>query len=285
MKRLFQVLLAMLGLSAGCSKSGVVSPSQFTQDYAASLRSAMPGSKVEIVKDLEVRITKPDGHTLTSYLDNAYNTYKKDPANKDEIIGKFMTPMVAGIGSSEQLDTANIVPVIKDRPWLEETRQALRARGAKEVPKSVYEEYNDDLIIVYVEDQPKGMRYLTPDDLPQAKIREEDLRKLACSNLSQLVTNVSLLGAKGIYMLSAGGDYDASLLLLDTVWERLPADVQGEVVVAIPARGEVMVSGTQVAGGIESLQRFVKSTYAKAPYQLTPKLFVRRNGKFVTFEP
>ena len=244
MKRLVQAGLAALGLCSGCSKPNVLTPTQFTNEFAVELRKASPGLRVEVVRDMELKVMTADGRESTSFLDNAYDTYKLDPNSKQEVIKRFVAAgldTIASLGKSEPVDRKLIVPVIKDRPWLEETKQALLARGAKKLPEHVYEDLNADLIILYAEDSPKNIRYVGPKDLDEAHIEKKELRTLACENLKRLLPKIERHGTNGLYMIVAGGDYEASLLLLDSIWTDIRKEVRGDVVVAIPSRDLLLV--------------------------------------------
>lgn len=284
MKRLAGLLFVMLTLCSGCSRSDVLTPRDFTTEFAASLANANPAVKVAIVKDLELRVTRADGRESTSFLDNAYDTYKQDPKAKAETIQRFVTAALdASRGSHDGVDRTRIIPVIKDRPWLEETRQALLSRGVKKAPESVFEDLNPDLIIVYAEDSPKNIRYLTPADLDEAKIERRDLRRLACENLVRLLPKIEYHGKDGLYMVTAGGDYEASLLLVDSIWTSGQMRVQGEIVVAIPTRDLLLVTGSKDAQGIARVQQIIKEASSGGSYRLTPKLFVYRDGRFAAY--
>jgi uncharacterized protein YtpQ (UPF0354 family) len=281
MKRLAQFLLTALGLYSGCSKSDILTPGEFTRELAESLRQARTGLTVVIVRDLELKVTSPGGRDSTSFLDNAYDTYKQDPKAKTNVILRFVAAGLETIdGLRDGVDRTRIIPVIKDRPWLEETRQALVSRGAKEIPEHVFEDFSPDLIIVYAEDSPKNIRYLTPADLEQVKIERGELRALACENLKRLLPKIERHGTNGLYMVTAGGDYEASLLLLDSMWSGGPMDVQGDIVVAIPTRDLLLVTGSQNTPGIEKVKQMVKEASSSGSYRLSPKLFVYRDGKF-----
>lgn len=181
------------------------------------------------------------------------------------------------------VDRTRIVPVIKDRPWLEETRQALVNRGAKEVPEHLYEDFSPDLIILYAEDSAKNIRYLRPKDLELAMIERSELRTLACANLKRLLPKIERHGTNGLYVITAGGDYEASLLLLDSIWSGSQMDVQGDVVVAIPTRDVLLVTGSQNQQGIEKMKQMVKEASTGGSYRLTERLFIYRDGKFDEF--
>ncbi len=239
-----------------------------------------------ITKDLELEITPPNSTEHMAFLYNAYDSYKADPKSKEETISKFVSLFLetsANLQSLATLDPTRIVPVIKDRPWLEEIQRALINRGAKQLKENVYEDFNDDLIILYAEDSPKNMRYFTPEDLEEAKIERKELRNLACENLKRLISKIERHGANGLYMITAGGDYEASLLLFDGIWDDLQKEVRGELVVAIPARDLLIVTGSEDEEGIKRMKQIVQEASAKGPYLLTPKLFVYRESKFEEF--
>ena len=87
-------------------------------------------------------------------------------------------------------------------------------------------------------------------------------------------------GTNGLYILRAGGDYDASLILLDKIWSAGQVKVDGDIVVAIPSRDLLMITGSSSKDGVATLRKIAKETAASAPYRLTPELFVYRSGKF-----
>ncbi len=286
MKRVVQSLLAALGLCAGCSQPDDLTPNQFTLEFAEALRKADPELKVTIVEDLELKIVPPDGRNLAAFLDNAYDTYKQDPKAKADTIQRFVTSNLETIRAvREGLDRKQIVPVIKDRPWLEETRQALLSRGATEVPEYVYDDLNPDLIIVYAENSPKNIRYLGTEDLKTAGIEHSELRALACENLKRILPDIGRQeGANGIHMIAAGGDYEASLLLLDSIWTNNQMELKGDPVVAIPTRDLLLVTGSGNPEGIEKIRQLAEEVAESGSYRLTSKLFVYRNGSFTAFE-
>lgn len=287
MKRFIQTALAVFGLCSGCTKTDILTPAQFTNQYADALRKSSPELKVEVVRDMQLKVTTADGRESTYFLDNAYDTYKQYPKSKDDVIRQFVAAGLetdAGLHPSGELDRTLIVPVIKDRPWLEETRKAMMDRGAKEIPQNVYEDLNRDLIILYAEDSPKNIRYFRPEDLEKAHIDRAELRSLACENLKRLLPKIERRGANGLFILTAGGDYEASLLLIDSVWKDVQKEVRGDIVVAIPTRDLLIVTGSDDQQGIERMRQIVQEASTQGSYRLTTKLFAYRGGKFEEFK-
>jgi len=73
--------------------------------------------------------------------------------------------------------------------------------------------------------------------------------------------------------------------LLNDFWRVARLPVAGEIVAAIPARDFLVVSGSQDAEGVEKIRQIAETVASRAPYRLTSKLLVRRDGRFVLFEP
>jgi uncharacterized protein YtpQ (UPF0354 family) len=261
-----------------------MTPSDFTREFAGALGQARPGLKVAVVRDLQMEVTSATGREPMLFLDNAYDTYKQDPKAKAVVMQRYVNAYLDTMGRlPEEVDRTRIVPVIKDRPWLQEMRQGLLSRGAKQIPEQVYEDFSPDLVIVYAEDSPRNIRYLTPKDLEHAKIERRELRQLAFENLERLLPKIERHGTNGLYMITAGGDYEASLLLIDSIWSGGQLAVKGDIVVAIPTRDMLLVTGSEDSQGIEKMKSIVQEASNGGSYRLTPKLFVYRSGKFEEF--
>jgi uncharacterized protein YtpQ (UPF0354 family) len=285
-RKFAHAFIIVLGLCFGCSRSNVISQAQFTREFAEALRQSSPGLKVEIVNGTELDITKTDGSHVSTFLSNAYDLYKQSPKSKDEIIRRYVAAdleSLINVNISNTVDRTRIVPIVKDKPWLEDFKKELAARGTKKLPDSVYEELNSDLVIVYAEDSPNSVRYLVAKDLEEAHIDRKDLRGLACTNLLRQLPKVKKEGAKNLYILNVGGDYEASLLLLDSVWSDVQKDVHGDIVVAIPTRDVLMVTGSQDSQALKEMKKLVDEAFTQGAYTLTKQLFVRRDGTFDRF--
>jgi len=278
MKRFFQSLFG--------GHSDNLTPAQFTKEFVGMLCTASPDLKITVIKELELKIKQPNGKEHTTFLYNTYDTYQTDPKLKEAVLQRFVSSIIENIANEkafEGLDPGRIIPVVKDRQWLEETRTALMSRGAKKVPEHVYDDLNEDLIVLYAEDSPKNIRYFSPNDLIKAQIDRKNLRSLACENLKKVIPNIERHGENGLYMMAAGGDYEASLLLFDGLWNGMQKEVQGDVVVAIPTRDLLVVTGSDDAEGIKRMKKIIADATAKGSYRLTQKMFVYREGKFAEF--
>ncbi len=282
------VVVAIICILCSCKPptNNLVSQTQFTDSYAVELRRSATNLTVDIVNPLELRTVDAQKQEHQVFLDNAYKEYGLDPDNKAGIISKHIASLLETLIQKEnKIVRTQIVPVIKDKAWANEIQASLEARGAKGVKLSqVFEPYNTDLIIVYAEDSGKNIRYFSDNDLKDLGIKREELRSVAVENLRRILPQIELRGGPDVFMMTAGGDYEASLLLLDSIWQSDQIKVNGETVVAIPARDTLLITGSKNKEGIRIVRATATKLATDAPYRLTTTLFVYRNGAFVEFK-
>lgn len=284
-KHLAISLFTIVTLLTGCSKSSVLSPGQFTDEFIESLQKARSGLRVEKVQDLDIKITQEGKNELRNYLNNAYDVYRQDPSDRANVLLKYTRSTLETIDlQDKKLDTTRIIPIVKDRAWIEETRQAILAQGADKIPEHLMEDINSELVILYAEDTENNIRYLSADSLKEVGLDASQLREIACKNLERILPEIQRHGENGVYMLTAGGTFESSLLLLDFVWKDPGLKVEGDLVFAIPARDLLMVTGTDDPEGIARMRKVVAEVFSEnGSYRLTQKLFLYRAGKIEVF--
>ena len=201
------------------------------------------------------------------------------------MIQRIITSTLESLGSVEDSpDRGAIVPIVKDRDWLSEVGQASTVKGSVKFAENVYEDLNSDLVIVYAFDSPRNIRYLSPENLDSLNLKRSELRALACENLERLLPKIEVHGQDGYYMITAGGDYEASLILIDGVLSNNAMEVRGETIIAIPTRDLLLVTGSRDKENIQKMKDLVKEVSTDGtPYRLTEKLFILRKGKLVEF--
>jgi uncharacterized protein YtpQ (UPF0354 family) len=279
------VLLSAVTLFAGAAAAENLSPRAFTEAAAAAATAAMPGAKVIIVGDLQLETRSPSGETTSTDLTNAYRIYLADPKKLDAVIRRYVGLLVETVRVGDRkgvVDQSRIVPVIKPQLWIDGVRRLHESLKTPEAASELLTEpFNTELGIVYAEDRPRSVRYLmTRDNIGD----RGKLHDLALENLSHILPKIEMRsGDDNIWQISAGGDYEASLLLVDPLWSTGRIKVDGDIVVAIPAKGALFVTGSRNEAGLARL-RAAAADLAKGPYALTPALLVYRGGKFVVLE-
>jgi uncharacterized protein YtpQ (UPF0354 family) len=274
-------LIAFAG-SAGPAAAETLTARAFTEAVAQAAQSSLPSTKVTVTGDLEFVLKYANGASATSNLTNAYADYKRDPRTLNRLINAQIAALMEAGGDANglpKIERSLIVPVIRGRQWVEDMEQRGREKAPPLVPLA--EPLNSELFVVYAEDRPGVLRFLsTRDDVGD----RTKLRDLAVANLSILLPKIEMrVGADGVFLISAGGDFEASLLVIDSLWTSGQIKVDGEIVAAVPAKDTLLVTGTNNHAGIARMRR-VAADVAAGSYGLTSSLFVRRSGKWMTFD-
>lgn len=277
-----RLLLTILVLiSIGTANAATLSPDAFTKEFAETIRTHVEGAEVVIRAEKEIYIKKADGLELNFFLDNAYSAYVADPESKGEIVERYIASLLDA-GEPPPAERSRVVPIVKDRGWLKETVRATARVGGKGV-EYVWEPLNDDLVIVYALDTPESVQYISPRMLEELELDRSQLRALAVENLAALLPKVELREYPLLQRIVADGNYDASLLLFDSLWSGGSIKVDGEIVVAVPARNALFVAGSNDKNALRELRELARDVVREGNYTLTDRLFVYRKGKFERF--
>jgi hypothetical protein len=149
---------------------------------------------------------------------------------------------------------------------------------------AVLDQYCGDLSIVYSFGPPFGKRIVTHADLQRMDLNRRVLHRTALDRLETLAGRAQFHGQPPALMLSFDG-LESSLLLAEAFWARMRAAVPGEIVVGVPARDVVIVTGSQSGAGLEKARRAVDRVFfAGDDNLLTPRLLVRRGNGWEPFD-
>jgi uncharacterized protein YtpQ (UPF0354 family) len=261
---------------------------QFAQAYAEAARARFPQDGVNVEADAEgdgnqVRWTLPDGKQVMQSLGNAYTAYAKAPAGLDAILAAHLDAAPAAVKPDAATRRAAIMPVVKTRMWLAASTKQLQAAGAGDGDRFVAEPLTDDLMTVYVEDRPDAMSYVAPEHLADLEVTRDALMPLALENLRRLLPQLTIEGEDGCFGVRLDGNYDASLVFLTEDW-RDRVEIEGDAVMAIPAREELLVCGTKDRHGRNRIRNIAAHIMARSPYGLSALLYVWRDGVLTRYE-
>ncbi len=269
------------------SEAKVLTATEFTTEMAERLRSQPGITKVDITNEKQLEVFSSKG-SFTCFMDSAYAEYLVAPGKKAEIMSHYsgsIAETALDAHHEDIVDRTHIIPVIKSRVYLENTLETLKQSGAKTVPAIAYDDLNPELIVMYAEDSGKTMRFLEESDLTNTHIERAQLRSLAVDNLTRLLPPIQRGGKNGLYIVMGGGTYGASLLLKDSLWTKENFDVKGDIVVAVPSRDMLIVTGSDDAEGIGIAKGLVEKEIHETSYPISAELFVYRDGKFTRFVP
>jgi uncharacterized protein YtpQ (UPF0354 family) len=275
------------GASQGAAQKNKVralSKQAFTEKVAQELATKFAGTKFSVAGELTIIRIERDGKESEVSLDNLYRDYTKLPADFSALVASFAAALAEGCSAGcGPLDRTRIVPIIKDRAWIEDNRQRLKKQAAE--LDFVFEDFNDELVVVYVQDSKHRMRYLMANE--DLGIERGELRQLAVDNLARLLPNIEIRTNDRLSLISAGGNYEASLLLLDSFWHdgtiNGEVKVNGDIVVAIPAKDILLVGGSKDRKSLSAMRDLAAKFAAEGSHPISDKLFVYRDGRFVKF--
>ncbi len=279
MQRFFSALRALFG---GARSVPVMTRAEFTDEVARRVRVAVPEINVKVVGELELAIDMTDEGGNRAFLHNAYQMYQgESPKRRDDLIDRFVASFAEAAKGLERSPEA-IIPVVKDRAWLVEIETSMRQMGGEGQDK-VYEHLNDDLVVVYAIDTPSNIAYLSPEELARLGVERDALRALAVRNLRGLLPGIEVQRGEKLNMITADGNYEASLLLFPDLWEREREKLRGDPVAAVPARDLLLFADAADADAVAQLRQLATKMREEAAYSLTDRLFVLRDGQWLPF--
>lgn len=86
-------------------------------------------------------------------------------------------------------------------------------------------------------------------------------------------------------MISAGGRYEASLILDRTIWESRQIAVVGDYVFGIPLQETLFVTGSDDADGLARMDEMMRVAIKPGSRVISSDLFVLKNGRLNVFSP
>lgn len=257
-------------LTRNCSRD------EFFLLYSKLLQERNPDHRTEFAGESVLRIVDSRGKESTIYLDNLWLKYKESLEDRSELIEKYVR-LTQVLGQEDPpLDKQNVVAMIKDSQYLHV--------GGQET-QLLTEHLCGDLWIVYAEDRPETIKTIKPEALLTAGIDKSELRALAVENLKRILPSSEIHGGGPWYLLRAGNDYVASVILLDSMWDEICATgmVAGDVVAAIPTRDVLMFTGSDSNDGIAAIRKRAGEISKSGPHAISDTLIVRRSGTWSVF--
>ena len=280
--RCLLLIIASLLTVAGCHPK--LSKKEFLQVYYDSLTRRLPDVKFKMTDSFTI-VGKYQGKEAQHAIDNAFNDYGSEPDSIGSILKRYVSTAADVYMTNEPLARDNIVPVIKPVSYLADMNNLKARIGAKKGFDGLCELYNDQLVIAYAQDTKTGIRYFPEEVFKKTGIAKDSLRTLAIRNLDRLLSSaIQLRGGDGLYMITAGGNYEASILLLDYVWTKENIKVDGDFVIGIPSRDVLLVTGSNDKAGISKLKEAVKKMYTTGNYTVSEDLYRRVGNKFIKYE-
>lgn len=139
----------------------------------------------------------------------------------------------------------------------------------------------------YVYDDGGSWVYVSQADLDELHAPVEGLHEVSLVNLAQLASNRVRMQTYGsIYPLLLDGKFEASLLLLDDLWDGpLRKQAPNGPVAALPARDVLAFADSGSLNGIDELSQLVGRVYRTGDHTISDQLYRREGGLWVQWRP
>jgi len=185
------------------------------------------------------------------------------------------------IGSSYKslIEPNEIVPVIKDILYVKQLNEP-----SNDVNNIAVEPLAGDVYIAYAMDLSDRVMLINESDIKSLDLTKTEIFDLAVTNLRRKIKEIRRYGDGPIYIMRAGGTFEASLLLIKEIWDKQAELVPGDLVAGIPCRDMLLFTGSESEEGIEQLHQAVEEIYQNEGYLISKTLLVYRNNKWEVFE-
>jgi uncharacterized protein YtpQ (UPF0354 family) len=130
-----------------------------------------------------------------------------------------------------------------------------------------------DLVVFYAFDLGDQFELVSNSGLAELSVSKEDLHRASIQNLRALNLPVEVHAGPAVTMLTAGGNFEATLLLLPELWEAHANSVAGDLIATVPARDILLFTGNDVPDGLAELRRLNSKMLERADKPLSREFF------------
>lgn len=149
----------------------------------------------------------------------------------------------------------------------------------------VVRSFLDNLHICYLVDKGQSYEYIQNFHLEEAEISANELHQIGLRNLERLVAQrTSRVQPYGnVYAFQMGGDFEASVMLLDEFWDkRFREFVVGQYAAVVPTRDILAFCDAHSDTAIEELKLVVSRVWPSGDHLISDKIYIRQNN---TWQP
>lgn len=150
----------------------------------------------------------------------------------------------------------------------------------KPIVKSLYE----DLILCFAVDQGNSYKILQNEVFKKNPNLNEDLLQQISVNalIEEIGEQIKMNGdPEHIIMVTAGGNFEAAIILLDNFWQQIHQLINGNAIISIPARDLLFICRVGNQEAIQKLREITKGYFDNPETQglLSKALYLKESGK------
>ena len=141
--------------------------------------------------------------------------------------------------------------------------------------------YLGELHVCYLVDKGQSYEYIQNRHLEEDGISADELHQIGLRNLQNLIAqrNARVQLYSNVFALLMGGDFEASIMLLDEFWNgEFQKFIAGEYAVAIPTRDVLTFCDTQSPAGLNELQQVIDRVWPTGDHLVSNKIYFRQHN-------
>lgn len=243
----------------------------FLLRFETELAEAHPGVQfLGMLPDRFACLLRVEGQETPVGLHDAWRHAQAFPDAFSRMVARLVADVkAAGLDRVDDLDFAAaapmLLPQVRSRTWLEQ-------QSAFGDAALVHRPLNDDLVVVYVLDDPHCMVFVCREHLRRWRKTDTDLHNLAVGNLQRLGgdrLDAAAVGAEPL-VLTSGDGFDAARVLLLEQAEGL--------LVAIPERDTLWL-GPEHGQDLAQLMATTEAIAKRSPHPVSTSLYRVTDGR------
>ncbi len=142
-----------------------------------------------------------------------------------------------------------------------------------------------DLNCFYIYDNELGFEIIQEEELDKLKISKEELHEIALSNYRKLISKkLKAQSNSEAFWFILDGNLEASLILVDEIWDQIEEQVKEDIVVCVPSRDVIIATGKSKTKVIEDFSEKAKEILLNGDHTLSKNWFVRENKEWKIFK-
>lgn len=122
--------------------------------------------------------------------------------------------------------------------------------------------FSHEAAVFYLIDAGDSYGMVTQPMLEDAGISENELHQIGLANLARRFESMQLAQAGDIFFFTGSGDFEASLVLLDPLWEQLAPQFPNGPAAVLPARDTLAVCDSGNAAAIGKIRSMAEAVLA-----------------------
>lgn len=283
MLKIIQALCIVVWLT-GCattSSTRSLDAQGFSDAYVSRLQELAPSLSIAQEQPLILNLN----NELVVSLDAAYREYRNDPTRLQELLDNYIQS-VAEVVSAEfdtDLHIEQLLPVIKHKSYVDSAGKLQAQDSDATTGEGLYfESLNSELVVLFVQDNARSVRFLSRASVAQLGVATEQLRQRAVQNFRKRLSGVQSQQRDDVFLFQLDGFYEASLLLVDELWQSAALKVAGELLVTVPSRDILMFTGARSAH-LAEMRSMAGDIAQRSAYAISPLLFVRRDNRWEVY--